>query len=326
MKVQVIILALLISICGWKVGFAQDDFFFDESSQKESFDFEGTLMNVRGILVESNDQQQAVLGRSQKKLDKALQGFLNTAFMDRYREIKLEAESLAGTFKALSQKFSPKEVGRVRHSYNKIATKFNILLTEVKNDFMDRKKLKLIRKEPEMYSNSLQFKLSELKDEYSEEFERSVAEITGSEVYAAVPLGAILGLIKLSIDFTNFLASASYEARRVKEEHLMMYLMEPYRFRSWEDIPIGEGDYYANENNSNEDQGGYDDADYYEDSEYDEEMDTDYQDADDFVEPEPADTVLMGSKRVLKMNPFEETEKDKKTDSNTKKKKKTGND
>lgn len=252
--------------------------------QEYPMDFNETMLNIRGILVESNEQQTAAMGRSQKKLDEGLKNFMKTPFMMKYRELKLDAESLAGTFKALAQNFDPKEVGRVRKAYNVIANKFNAQLLEIKEDFMDRKKLKVIRQNPEMYSNSLQFKLRELKDEYSQTFEKVVAEVSGNDSYSAVPLAAIFSLIKLSIDFTNYLASTNYASRQLKDEHLQRYLLEPYRFLTWDEIPTGEGDSF-NTNSS--------DGNEYSEESYAEPIET--------TEP---DTTTFGSRNIKTMNPF----------------------
>ncbi len=216
------------------------EFFEEEFVQKLSF--EEKLLHIRGIMVEGDER--ATMARSHQKVDKALQGFLETEFMEKYKEIRLEAEILAATFKAHSQKLSPNEVSTVQKSYAKIADKFNVLLIEIKNDFMDRKKLKTIRNHPDMYSNSLQYKLRELKDDYSRDFEVVVAEMTGSDMYSAAPLAAIFGMIKLAVDFTNYLVTANFEARKVKEEHLQMYFVEPFRFKHWDDIMVSEGDIY----------------------------------------------------------------------------------
>ncbi|MBK7870677.1 MAG: hypothetical protein IPJ74_08335 [Saprospiraceae bacterium] len=215
---------------------------FSEEEFVQKLTFEEKLTHIRGIMVEGDER--ASTARSQKKIDKALQGFLETEFMQKYKEIKLEAETLVAAFKAHSQKLAPDDVREVKKAYAKIADKFNMFLVEIKYDFMDRKKLKTIHDQPDMYSNSLQYKLSELKDEYSQDFQVVVAEATGSELYSAVPLVAIFGLIKLAVDFTNYLATANFEARRIKEEHLRDYFLMPYSFRSWEEIEISEGDIY----------------------------------------------------------------------------------
>ncbi len=225
--------------------------------------FDNNLQYVRGVMVERDER--AIAAASHQILDKTLHQFLQTEFMLRFRELRLEAESLAATFKALSYNLPPREVARVRKAYTEIADAFNLQLVEIKRDFLDRKKMKMIRFNQEMYSNSLQYRLRELKDLFAHDFERVIAEVTGSEVYAAIPLAAILSMVKLAQDFTEYLINASYEARRVKEEHLNLHLLEPFRFRSWVEIEMIEGNMYFNANERNDQfdyQEEYPDLDY----------------------------------------------------------------
>ncbi len=217
----------------------------DERNQRKfsrDQDFSTRLDYVRGVMV-SNDERAAV-GMAHMKVDKALYAFLQTDFMKEYKTLKLEAESLAATFKAQAAQMPPTDVAKVKRGYSKITEDFNRFIIEIKRDFLDRKKLKLIRTNKEMYANSLQYKLRDLKDGYSQDFERVVAEVTGSDMYAAVPIAAIFGLIQLAREFTEFIVRSNYEARRVKEEHLNQYLVEPYRFRNWFEIEMLEGDIY----------------------------------------------------------------------------------
>lgn len=207
-------------------------------------DFETRLNYVRGIMVDRNEQTMA--GLAQVKVDKALHGFLQTDFMRQYRDLKVEAESLAATFKALGMKLKPSEVARVRKAYTEVADEFNRFLVDIKRDFMDRKKLKMIRTNKEMYANSLQYKLRELQDMYAQDFEAVAVEVSGSDVYA-LPLTAILGLIKLAADFADFIVRSNLEARRVKEDHLNQFLLQPYSFRSWFEIETIEGNLYPEE-------------------------------------------------------------------------------
>lgn len=233
---------------------AQDFDKFKDDAGVEEFNiinFENNLNYVRGVMTERNSQQQAIVAKQFNQLDKTLHGFLQTEFMLKFRELKIEAESLASTFKAQANQIPPEDVAKVKLAYIKIADQFNLQLTEIRRDFLDKKKMKMIRFNKEVYANSLQYRLRELKDIYSHDFERVVAEITGSDEYSAIPLAAILSLIKLAQDFTEYLINANYEARRVKEEHLNQYLVEPYRFRDWVEIEMIEGDIYNNFNDQN---------------------------------------------------------------------------
>ncbi|NRB52923.1 MAG: hypothetical protein HRU41_35005 [Saprospiraceae bacterium] len=209
------------------------------SLAQEKMSFEETLFNVKEIM--STSDEQAATTRRQAKLDAALVGFLETDFMTKFKEIRLEAESLAATFKAHQMDFQASEVTKVRKSYTAIANKFNLKLRDIKYDFLNKKKLNMIRKYPDMYSGNLENSLRELQDEYSQTFERDVADVTGSDTYAAGPLVAIFGIIKLAVEFTDYLTRVRYDARRMKEEHLDMYLIEAFSFRPWDDIMASEG-------------------------------------------------------------------------------------
>ena len=209
---------------------------------RQEMDFEQQLNHIRSGMIA--DDQRSVVAMAHVKLDKALYAFLQTDFMKEYKNLKIEAESLAATFKARASQLPPSTVSRVKQGYTEVSDGFNQFIIEVKRDFLNRKKLKLIKNDKEMYVNSLQYRLQNLKHQYAQDFERVVAEATGSDLYAAVPLAAIFGLIKLAKDFTEFLITSSYEAKRVKEDHLNQYLIEPYRFRSWFEIEMLEGDVF----------------------------------------------------------------------------------
>lgn len=251
MKNMNLIKIILFSLVASVSTFAQDFEKFKDDAGVEEFNinnFETNLNYVRGVMTERSNQQQAIVARQYNQLDKTLHGFLQTEFMLKFRELKIEAEALASTFKAQANHIPPQDVAKVKRAYIKIADEFNRQLVEIKRDFLDRKKMKMIRFNKDVYANSLQYRLRELQDLYAHDFELVVAEITGSDEYSAIPLAAILSLIRLAQDFTEYLINANYEARRVKEEHLNQFLIEPYRFRDWVEIEMIEGDIYNNFN------------------------------------------------------------------------------
>ena len=110
----------------------------------DGIDFTNTLSEVKEIMI--LEDETAARARSFKKIDKGLRGFLDTEFIRKYKDIKLEAESLAATFKAHQSSFPPADVIKVKKAYTKISDKFNLQLMDIKADFMDRKTLKSIRK------------------------------------------------------------------------------------------------------------------------------------------------------------------------------------
>jgi len=227
--------------------FQEPDYYEPNYPVEETFNvyqFQENLSYVRSVMKADNQDERSFVALSNNKLDKTLHGFLQTDFMIQYKELKMEAESIVSAFKAEAMKMKPSEVARVRKAYTVVADQFNMQLVELKRDFLDKKKMKLIRHDRDMYANSLQYKLRALKDVFSNDFEQVIVEVTGSAEYSAIPLAAILGLIKLAQDVTEYFINASYEAKKVNEEHLNRYLVEPYRFRDWIEIDMVEGDIY----------------------------------------------------------------------------------
>ena len=244
--------------------FEEYDDTYQKSYAERLQEFDNNLREARDYF--QNQDDQARIARTHKKIDQGLQGFLETEFMTKFKDMRLEMESLAASFKAYSETLKPEEVIRVKKAYVKVSDNCNELLHDIKRDFLDGKKLKHIRKYPEMYSASLELKLRELQDDYSRDFQKVIADITGSDQYSAGPFMAIFGIIQFAVDFTNYLARVRYDNRRVKEEHLEMYFIEPYRFRSWDEIEIISANIYGNDADAPMDE-GYDNYDYEENNE-----------------------------------------------------------
>ena len=216
-----------------------------------SLDFNQTMQLTKNMI--SQRDNQALRARHSRKISESLEGFLQTEFIKKLKDFKLEVETLTSTFKSKQQSFTPDEILKVKKAYAKFADKYNFQLREIKNDFMDRKKVKMIRKFPDMYGNTLELKLRELSEEYAQTLEKAVAEVTGSDEYSAIPIMAIMGIIQLGMDFSNFLATRQYDVRKIKEEHLNRYFIQEFKLKSWNNIQTVSGgggyDNYNNEDN-----------------------------------------------------------------------------
>lgn len=200
---------------------------------------------------------EALNSLAYKNVDKALYGFLQTDFMRRFRDLKFNAENEVGRFKSMSNQLEPEQVARVKSAYTKIAHQFNQELEAIKRDFLDRKKMKLIKNNKEMYTNSLRYRFQELQDDYSQNFLRILVETTGDDRYASATIAAIFGLIRLTRDITNFLLEAKHNARMIKEEHLNRFLIEPHSFKPWYEVEMinanaGFGDFDSGYDTMNE--------------------------------------------------------------------------
>ena len=228
-----------------------------------SLDFNQTMQLTKNMI--SRQDNQAMRARNSKKISESLEGFLQTEFIKKLKNLKLEVETLTSTFKSKQQSFTPEEILSVKKAYAQFADKYNRQLTAIKNDFMDRKKIKMIRKFPEMYGNTLELKLRELSDEYAQTLQKAVAEVTQSDEYSALPIMAIMGIIQLGMDFSNFLATRQFNVRKIQEEHLNRYFIQEFKLKKWNNIQtVNGGGGYNNYNNE----------DNYQPSNYDNEVDS----------------------------------------------------
>jgi len=234
MKINIIHIIIFIALLLSSYVQAQDDddYYYDDNNNS-SISFDVTLNKVRTIVKNDSDFSSAE-ARSSIEIDKSLRRFLDTPLMDKFLELKLEAESLIITFKTRQQDFTTEQILTVKNSYEIFSEDYNKMLLQIKVDFMNRKQRKAISKNPNWYAATLELQFRNLHDSYSQNLLQEVANLTGSDQYSAFPLMAILGMIDLVRDFANHLTRINYEGKKIREQHLMQFFIEPYSMKKWD--------------------------------------------------------------------------------------------
>lgn len=173
-----------------------------------------------------------------KKVGPALTKFLNTDFMVKFRDLRINAESAALQVQSNKDNLQQADLFRLRSAYDQTATRANQLLTNVKQDFMNSKKLKSISEFPEMYSDGLGYKLQDISDFYAANFQQALADasISKDEVDGGAFLLLIVELIGLTKGLTNYFSDIRREARQYTDAHLQEHLVMPYRWRYWDEL------------------------------------------------------------------------------------------
>ncbi len=182
--------------------------------------------------------------RIKRKLIPALQGFLNTEFMRKFYDLKKESEGLVAAFKAEQIEYHPRDIQEVKTAYEQVRSRFNTKLVAITADFKDKKKQKIIRTAPDMYSSGMGYEMNELKDFYDSVFRQTLADVRGNNIDGAIPIGLILSMIELASEVTNYVMTSNYNTKRMTEEYLKEHLIEPFGFAAWDDILASEGDIY----------------------------------------------------------------------------------
>lgn len=180
----------------------------------------------------------SAVAQPNKKVAPALYKFLNTEFMVKYRDLRIQAESDAIRVQSGQAELKPAEQFRLRTAYDQTASRANQLLESIKQDFQNQKKLKYIAEFPEVYSDGLKFKLQELADFYAANFQQALADaqVKKEEVDGSVALLLIVELIGLTKGLTNYFADIKRESKQYTEKYLLENLVQPYRWRYWEEL------------------------------------------------------------------------------------------
>jgi len=173
-----------------------------------------------------------------KKVGPALTKFLNTEFMVKFRDLRITAESAALSAQSNQGGIQQSDMFRLRSAYDQTATRANQLLSNIKQDFLNPKKLSSIAEFPEMYSDGLGYKLQEIADFYSANFQQVLADasVSQEEVDGSAVLLLVVELIGLTKGLTSYFAEIKREARQYTEAHLQEHLVLPYRWRYWDEL------------------------------------------------------------------------------------------
>lgn len=190
------------------------------------------------------------------KVSPALTNFKETEFMKKFQDLRIEAESTVRTINERQDEFEPATLNKLRTYYDQTADRANNVMDGVKNDFLSKKKLKMIVEFPDMYSEGLQFKLNELSDFYSNNFQQTLADAQVIEEDGSVLL-LIVELVSLTKGLVDYYSAIKKEARRYNESYLNQHLVAPYRWKTWTMITNG-AEYSADDFNSEINLSGHD--------------------------------------------------------------------
>lgn len=188
-----------------------------------------------------------------KKVGPALSKFLNTEFMVKFRDLRISAESAALQVQSNPTGLAQADVFSLRSAYDQTATRSNQLLENVKQDFLNPKKLQTIAEFPEMYSDGLRYKLQELSDFHTANFQQALADaaVKGyDDVDGGPMLLLFLELISLTKGLTGYFSDIRRESRMYSESYLQEHLVQPFRWRYWDELAGSSSPYEKFERSS----------------------------------------------------------------------------
>ena len=164
----------------------------------------------------------------------AIQKFKTSDFMVRFSDFKNQMETDARDFLSRQNAYSVKDVRRVQMAYDKTGAKFNQIMLEIKQDFMDKEKVKMINKFPDMYANGLKGKIDGLEDFYKANFQQTLMDVTEKDGSAL--LLVLMDLIKTAGELSQYFKNAKFEKQYMNDQYIQQNLVVPNRLPTWLEV------------------------------------------------------------------------------------------
>ncbi len=166
------------------------------------------------------------IAQPNKKVAPALSKFLNTDFMLKYHDLRIEAESAVINVQT-SPGIQGSDLYRLRAAYDQTAQRANKIIETIKQDFMNRKKLKSIGEFPEMYSDGLRYKLQELADFYAMNFQQPLADLSQNQVDGSAIFLLVTEMIGLTKGLIDYFGQLERESKLYTDSYLQEHLVLP---------------------------------------------------------------------------------------------------
>jgi hypothetical protein len=176
------------------------------------------------------------LGAQNNKLEGPLQEFVNTSFMLKFKDVKIEAEAAVRRFKLQAHQLDPAAVQQVQTGYEQSAYRFNQLLFSIKGDFLNSKKVKYIAEFPDDYLRSLELELHQLTEFYAMHFLQPLADANEEHLDGSAAILLIAELVGLTKGLFDYFSRVRQYSRQFNENYLQQYLVQPFKFRGWDEI------------------------------------------------------------------------------------------
>lgn len=166
----------------------------------------------------------------------ALNTLQQTAFFNEFKELKDRSETAVRNFKTIQGRYSEEEVANVASAYNSSADYFNAALLNIKKDLMHKEKRKYLISYPEAYSKQVEADLYRAKEYYANTFQKEVVQLTNGQITGSALIALMPQILKYTQLAIEVIRRVDSEIKKMNEAVLDQHLVEPYRFKRWDEI------------------------------------------------------------------------------------------
>jgi hypothetical protein len=166
----------------------------------------------------------------------ALKSLQETPFFNEFRELRDRSQTAVKNFKTIQGRYSAEEVENVVNAYNSSADYFNAALLNIKADLMHKEKRKYLINYPDAYSKQVEADLYRAKEYYANTFQKEVTQLTNGQITGSALIALLPQILKYTQLAIEVIKRVDSEIKKMNESILNQYLVEPYRFKHWDEI------------------------------------------------------------------------------------------
>ena len=150
--------------------------------------------------------------------------------------LQQRSQTAVKNFKVIQGRYSKEQVDNVVYAYNSSADYFNAALQNIKADLMHKEKRKYLITYPDSYSKQVESDLYRAKEYYANTFQKEITELTNGQITGTALLVLMPQIIKYAQMAIEAIKRIDSEIKKMNEAILDQYLVEPYRFKHWDEI------------------------------------------------------------------------------------------
>ncbi|MFK7924543.1 MAG: hypothetical protein AB8H47_21480 [Bacteroidia bacterium] len=179
--------------------------------------------------------------------EKMLYNLMSSGILKTYKDYRSETEKYVALFKARQAEYRVEDMIELQSTYGRTAEAFEDYIYEIRNDLLDKKKRKEIKKDPEGYVTT---RLTELNQVYLEYYQMrfrpayaaicedpgSMAQMGRRSIPPEIPIALIAPITKATMEIISYIDGKNTRDLESLKTLLEKEWVEPNRFRAWEEI------------------------------------------------------------------------------------------
>lgn len=170
----------------------------------------------------------------EQRWQESIDALEQTEFIKEYKANKMVIERQLEDFVRQSATLHPEDVEAVRKSYVGSLAMYDKILDELKNDFTDTETQKYLAKNPDRYTQSLAWQLTNANEYYSDNVQQKIDRLINRSDGAMIGLMEVGLLISLTKEILGIIQAQKGKMKELRAAYFENNFLVHLRLKRWE--------------------------------------------------------------------------------------------